>query len=89
MKNDLFNYLKRSNIFKDNGRYTYGGVSRILASEATEKKRADKLRLYGTPYSDKEWKKIQSKLTLRRKSDFIGENTKSKREFVVNVKEKS
>ena len=87
MKRDLFNYLKRSGIFKNNGRYTWGGVSRILASEATEKKRAEQLRLYGVPYSEKEWKKIQSKLTLRRQSKFTGDNVNSKREFIeINKK---
>jgi len=87
MKAELFNYLKRSGIFKDNGRYFYGGGERILASEATENKRAEKLRLYGRPYSEKEWAKIQAKLTTRRQSKFQGEGIKSKREFNLINKE--
>ena len=68
MKNDLFNYLKRSGIFKDNGRYEYGTSNRMLASERTEIKRAEKNRINGIPYSKKEWENIWNKLIAQRKT---------------------
>ena len=43
MKNDLFGALKRLGVFKDNGRYTFGG-DRIVASEKTELKRKERKR---------------------------------------------
>jgi hypothetical protein len=66
MKNDLFRYLKQSGIFKDNGRYEWNGGGRILASERTELKRAEKNKLNGIPYSKKEWDNIQQKLAQRK-----------------------
>jgi hypothetical protein len=77
MKADLFHYLKRSGIFKDNGRYEYGGVTRILASEKTELKRAEKNRLNGTPYSKNEWNNIQLKLAKRNKANLHKHSLKS------------
>lgn len=54
MDKNLFNWLRQSRIFKDNGRYIFGGGGRILASEKTEEKRAEKRRLAGRPYTNKE-----------------------------------
>ena len=66
MKNDLFRYLKQIGVFKNNGRYESGGSGRILASERTELKRAEKNRLNGIPYSKKEWGNILKKLQQRK-----------------------
>ena len=66
MKNELFYYLRRAGIFKDNSRYSYDGLSRILASEKTEQKRAERNRLKGIPYTKKEWESIQKKLEQRK-----------------------
>jgi len=61
MDKNLFNYLRQARIFKDNGRYVMGG-GRIRASEKTEEKRAEKRRLAGRPYTNKEWQNIQTRL---------------------------
>ena len=47
MDNQLFSFLIRSDIFKDNSRFTFAG-QRMLASEKTEFQRQEKTR--GKPF---------------------------------------
>ena len=80
MNKNLFNYLVQARIFKNNSRYGFGGVGRILASEKTEEKRAEKRRLAGRPYTKKEWQNVEKHFTEKRRTKLSGQTIPRKQE---------
>ena len=84
MEKNLFNYLTQSGIFKDNSRWGFGGTGRIMASEKTEEKRAEKRRLAGRPYTNKEWASHKKHFTENRRTKLSGQTVPRKPEKVIN-----